>query len=112
MADRHLDWEGCFNVRDLGGLRTADGRETRRGAVIRADAVDRLTAAGWRALDEHGVRTIIDLRNDDELGRDTAPRPPGVATLHLPLDGVHDRQFWDHWERQGPPLYYGPFLER
>ena len=42
---RQLDWEGCFNVRDLGGLPTADGRETRRGELVRADAVDRLTAA-------------------------------------------------------------------
>jgi protein-tyrosine phosphatase len=31
-----LDWEGCYNVRDLGGLRTADGRETRWGAVVRS----------------------------------------------------------------------------
>jgi hypothetical protein len=46
-AERLLDWEGCFNVRDLGGLRTRDGQETRRGRVVRADALDGLTAAGW-----------------------------------------------------------------
>ncbi|HEY7619754.1 MAG TPA: tyrosine-protein phosphatase [Solirubrobacteraceae bacterium] len=109
---RHLDWDGCFNVRDLGGLRAADGRQTRWGAVVRADAVDRLTADGWAALYAHGVRTVIDLRNDDELAPDIAPRPRDVKTLHVPLDGVEDTEFWDHWKNQAPPLYYGPFLRR
>jgi protein-tyrosine phosphatase len=113
--ERHLSWEGCFNVRDLGGLRTADGRETQWGRVVRADALDRLSAAGWRALSEHGVRTVIDLRNDDELGTDVAPRPASVTTIQLPLDGSEDREFWDVWDsgpQFGTPLYYRPHLER
>ncbi|HEX7299288.1 MAG TPA: tyrosine-protein phosphatase, partial [Solirubrobacteraceae bacterium] len=76
--DRRLQWDGCANVRDLGGLRVSGGGETRWGALVRADAVDRLTADGWSALEAHGVRTVIDLRNDDELGEDVAPRPAGV----------------------------------
>jgi protein-tyrosine phosphatase len=110
--DRHLDWEGCANVRDLGGLRAAGGRSTRRGAVVRADAADRLTAAGWSSLRAHGIRTVIDLRNDDERTPDVSPRPPGIATVHLPLDGVEDTEFWDYcWrnELDGSPLYYGRF---
>jgi hypothetical protein len=34
--------------------------------IVRSDSVDRLTARGWSALLDHGVRTIIDLRNDYE----------------------------------------------
>jgi protein-tyrosine phosphatase len=41
--DRDLDWDGCFNVRDLGGLRISDGSVTRWGAIVRADSLDRLT---------------------------------------------------------------------
>jgi protein-tyrosine phosphatase len=111
---RHLDWEGCANVRDLGGIQTLDGRWTRWRAVIRADGLDRLTAAGWLALIEYGVRTVIDLRNEDELGFDAAPRPASLKTIHLPLDGVEDREFWEAWERgpqHGTPLYYAPHLE-
>ncbi|HEU4974382.1 MAG TPA: tyrosine-protein phosphatase [Baekduia sp.] len=114
-GERHLDWEGCFNVRDLGGLPTADGRRTRRGAVVRADGLDGLTAAGWAALVDHGVRTVVDLRNDDELGEDAAPRPADVTTVHLPLDGIDDREFWDVWQHGpqfGTPLYYRPHLDR
>jgi protein-tyrosine phosphatase len=114
-GDRQLHWEGCTNVRDLGGLRAAGGRRIRPGALVRADAVDRLTAAGWSALQAHGVRTIVDLRNDDELRPDVAPRPESVTTVHLPLDGIEDAEFWDDWTNGpqfGTPLYYGPFLAR
>lgn len=112
--DRHLDWDGCFNVRDLGGLPTTDGGSTRTRALVRSDAVDKLTAQGWKRLEDHGVRTVIDLRNEDELRPDTAPRPKTLTTVHLPLDGVEDREFWDEWGdgRHGTPLYYRPFLER
>ena len=100
---RHLQWDGCTNVRELG-----------RGGIVRADALDRLTAAGWAALEAHGVRTVIDLRNDDELGEDLAPRPAGITTLHLPLDGVEDTAFWKDWHDRpefGTPIYYRPFLD-
>lgn len=115
QADRHLDWDGCFNVRDLGGLPTSDGRVTRLGAVVRADALDGLSEDGWAALTAHGVRTVIDLRNDDERGADAAPRPAGVTTVQLPLDVSEDREFWNVWQsgpQFGTPLYYGPHLER
>jgi protein-tyrosine phosphatase len=113
MTDtRHLDWQGCHNARDLGGLPTADGRRTRWGAVVRSDAPDQLTAAGWAALEAHGIHTIVDLRNHDELRSDLVDRPDALTTLHLPLDGIEDREFWDEWDPQPPPLYYAPFLER
>jgi protein-tyrosine phosphatase len=112
--DRHLIWDGCANVRDLGGLRTRDGAHIRRGAIVRADALDRLSARGWAALEASGVRTVIDLRNDEELGKDAAPRPAGVTTLHLPLDGIEDTEFWKDWQGRpefGTPLYYRAFLD-
>ena len=112
---RHLAWDGCFNVRDLGGLPAVDGRWTRWRAVVRADALDGLSEAGWRALVEYGVRTVIDLRNDDERRPDAARHPRGVQMLRIPLDGAQDREFWDVW-RSGPqfgtPLYYGPHIQR
>ena len=43
---RILDWEGCLNVRDLGGLTTADGRTIRWGALVRSDIPTRLTDVG------------------------------------------------------------------
>jgi protein-tyrosine phosphatase len=115
VTSRHLDWEGCFNARDLGGLRAVDGRATRWRRIVRADALDSLTAGGWDAAVDHGVRTVIDLRNEDERAADAAPRPASITTVHLPLDASHDREFWDVWAsgwQFGTPLYYLPHLER
>src|SRR5215210_2868284 len=82
---RHLEWDGCGNVRDLGGLPVAGGGVIRPGAIVRADALDRLSPEGWAVLEAHGVRTVIDLRNPDEVAEDLAPRPPGITTVRLPL---------------------------
>lgn len=112
---RHLQWDGCFNARDLGGLPTERGGQVRWGALVRADSLGSLTAAGWESLVAHGIRTIVDLRNDDERDDDTAPRPSSLTTVHLPLDVSEDREFWGEWEsgpQFGTPLYFGPHLHR
>lgn len=113
--DRHLDWSGAHNVRDLGGLPAAGSGRTRWGAVVRADSLDSLTSRGWAALEAHGIRTVIDLRNDDERPAASGPRPAGLTTLHVALDEIEARDFWDVWGtgwQFGTPLYYGPHLER
>ena len=81
MPERELRWDGCLNVRDLGGHATEDGGVTRFGAVVRADSVRQLTDDGWRALVDYGVRTLVDLRSD----RERADDPPG----DIPVDVVH-----------------------
>lgn len=87
LRSRDLDWDGCLNVRDLGGHRTEDGRETRYGAIVRADSIRLLSDAGWAAAVDYGVRTIVDLRMDVELAAD----PPA----QLPVDVVHVPFFQD-----------------
>lgn len=85
------------------------------GAVVCSGAPSRLTAAGWAAAEQYGIRTVIDLRNDDELIPDLAPRPSSIETRHLPLDGIDDTEFWAEWTsgpQFGTPLYYEAFLER
>ena len=112
---RSLDWDGCFNVRDLGGLATVDGRRTRWGAIVRGDSLGCLSSRGWEQLEAHGVRVVIDLRNEDERGEDATPRPSTIETIRIPLDETSDREFWDSWEsgpQFGTPLYYGPHLRR
>lgn len=111
-VERHLEWDGCFNVRDLGGLPTSDGRRVRRGAVVRADKLNGLTEAGWSALVAHGIRTAIDLRDPAEHQPDTAPRPAALVTLTVPLEDQTDVAFWERWRPvSGTPLYYRAFLE-
>jgi protein-tyrosine phosphatase len=108
--DRNLEWDGLVNARDLGGLPTTDGRRTRPGAVVRAAALDHLTGEGWAALREHGIRTIVDLRNDDER---TETRPPDdLVTVRVPLNElVTDELRADHGDVGGTPLWVHHYLE-
>lgn len=89
--DRSLTWDGCFNVRDLGGLETASGGRTRRGAVVRADNVRGLSAAGWQAALDHGVRRLVDLRFEGESPGEPAP-PEAIEVVGVSLFGEHDPQ--------------------
>jgi protein-tyrosine phosphatase len=76
---RTLRWEGCCNIRDLGGLPLEDGGETRFGVVVRADDISLLTEAGWGAVAHYGIRRIVDLRHEDE------PYEPPVERIRVPL---------------------------
>lgn len=110
----HLAWDGSFNTRDLGGIR-ARGGTVRRGAVVRSDALDELTEAGWQAVLDHGVRTVIDLRNDDERAAEVPLRPRAITTLTMPVDVITDATFWDPFRdgwQFGTPLFYGPHVRR
>ena len=92
LHQRDLAWEGCLNVRDLGGHRTADGGETRYGAIVRADSVRQLTDAGWQAAVDYGIRTVVDLRGDHELEADPPAELP-VEVLHVPFMEQNEAAF-------------------
>ena len=93
MTLRDLAWEGCLNVRDLGGHRTRTGGETVFQAVVRADSVRQLTDAGWAALVDYGTRTVVDLRGDHEL-RDDPPLAEGIGVdvVHVPFMEATQRE--------------------
>jgi protein-tyrosine phosphatase len=102
-----LCWDGCVNVRDLGGL-----GQVRPRAVVRMEAPTRLSENGWKAAWAYGVRTVVDLRNPDEREPDLAPRPAGLTTVDAPLDPV-GTPFYEQWtkiDNLGSPLHYPAML--
>jgi protein-tyrosine phosphatase len=86
VTERRLSWDGCLNVRDLGGHPTGDGSQTRMRAIVRADSVRQLSDAGWEQLVDYGVRTVVDLRRPSELEQDPPAELP-VHVVHVPLLG-------------------------
>jgi hypothetical protein len=79
MPDRDLRWEGCCNIRDLGGLPLEDGGSTQFRVVVRADNIGELSPSGWDAFAAYGVGRIVDLRHEDE------PYDPPVEVANVPL---------------------------
>lgn len=89
MSERGLAWEGCLNVRDLGGLPVASGGRTRAGVIVRADNVRGLSADGWETALRFGVRRVVDLRFPGE-GPDDPAAHAHVEVVAVSLFGEHD----------------------
>jgi protein-tyrosine phosphatase len=86
LASRAVLFDRVFNVRDLGGLPLSGGGEVRRGVVYRADGVHRLTGDDLEAALTLGLRSVIDLRTEDEVARGRFPVDAySVDWHHLPV---------------------------
>ena len=108
MRDRILAWDGCLNVRDLGGLALEHGGETRFQVVVRADSIRSLSDGGWRALVGYGIRTAVDLRGPWEY-EDDPPAEVPIEIVRFPMDPLEAPPSW-HW----PSMHeaYRALLER
>jgi protein-tyrosine phosphatase len=88
---RILRWDGCVNVRDLGGLPLAGGGETAYRVVVRADWLPGLNEAGRQALVDYGVSLVVDLRSE----RDSDEQPLPLPVQREPIDPRPVPAAWD-----------------
>jgi len=89
--ERHIRLNGAFNVRDLGGYAAARGKSTRWRSLLRSDALHELSPEDIDTLLQLGLRTVIDLRSQDEIAKEPSPfeHHPDVRFHHIPLfDGL------------------------
>jgi hypothetical protein len=80
--DRSVELGGVFNVRDLGGMATVEGRVVRSGMLFRASSLHRLTdEQAWSAF---GAATVFDLRYESEI--EAFPLPNFISgSIHAPI---------------------------
>ncbi len=85
---KDLDWDGCLNARDLGGLPLSVGGVTRSGSIVRSGNPTYLTAAGWQSVRDYGIRMVIALRAlgtaDDEPDEEVVPE--GTSIRRVPIE--------------------------
>lgn len=62
MMNPRYSFANVKNIRDLGGLRTNDGRVTRYHAFVRSDLPNEVSEDERLQLLENGIRTAVDLR--------------------------------------------------
>jgi protein-tyrosine phosphatase len=99
---RDIALDAVFNLRDLGGYPTSDGRRTRWRRLFRGAGLHRLTGADADVVRGLDLRTAIDLRTQEELDAvGTYPDELPAAVHHLPMI----RGQWDHAALDGeaPP---------
>ena len=80
-----IDSVSLDNVRDLGGMPTQDGRQIRGNRLLRAGALSGAGEEDIAILREHQVRTIVDLRGDEEISRSPDPVIEGIRYIKNPI---------------------------
>lgn len=85
MRIKRLKLKKLNNTRDLGGMRTADGREIRRGKLIRSGKLSDLPDKTISALKALGVTTVADLRINTERQQHPDTELEGINYYWLPV---------------------------
>lgn len=90
MIEQHytrLPLERAYNIRDLGGYPCSYGSVTQWKTFLRGDNLAFLTGTDIRFLKQYGLKTVIDLRSQDELNHLPGPfaRDTDIAYHNIPF---------------------------
>ncbi len=77
-ASRHIEFQACFNFRDVGGYAGIDGRTVRWGRLYRSMTPQYMTAADARKASALGIELVIDLRGERFSSSGPIGEPPAV----------------------------------
>lgn len=78
LAERHLPMTGGYNFRDMGGIKTIDGRYVKWGKIFRSDDLHNLTDKDLHYLASIPLVSIVDFRSPDEIKRSPDKLPVSV----------------------------------
>ena len=77
-----IEVTGSRNLRDIGGYRTMDGREVKKGLLYRSDHLSKVTKRDIERVAALGVKTVYDLRGEEE--RKSSPeRLPEIVSMEV-----------------------------
>ncbi|TLQ19160.1 tyrosine-protein phosphatase [Lentilactobacillus parafarraginis] len=86
-AEHEIKLEGAFNVRDLGGFITKDGRQIKAHRLLRSARLNHLTANDITQLTKiYHVGIDFDLRRPQEVAAQPDVRMPGVTYINDSVD--------------------------
>lgn len=86
MTNNHeLKLTNAFNVRDLGGYPTLDGRLIKSHRLVRGSYLSSLNFADQKQLFDYGIRVIIDLRTSKEVAKYPDRFIPSTRYVKLPV---------------------------
>jgi len=85
IAERKLIIADLDNFRDLGGLKTQDGRYVNWGRFYRADALHDLLSSEFSYIDYLNINKVFDLRSDAEILQAKDNLPTNVIYEHFPI---------------------------
>ncbi|MBP3897099.1 MAG: tyrosine-protein phosphatase [Mogibacterium sp.] len=82
----NTEYKKLNNTRNLGGMKTVDGRKIQHGLLFRSGHLSGMDPSDAQKLHDC-VRTIIDFRTDRERVEKPDTELPGVSYIHIPVIG-------------------------
>ena len=85
----HLNLPDAYNVRDLGGYFTNTGKITKYQKYLRSGTLHLLSKKSMETLEQYGVKTVIDLRQNYEVEAkpDVFQNSSTVTYIHINMIG-------------------------
>lgn len=81
-----IDFQSISNARELGGMKTRDGRRVKKGVLLRTAQLDRVSMEDMALLTEkYAVRHVVDFRDTSETARRPDLDIAGAEYLHVPV---------------------------
>ncbi|PNW29091.1 tyrosine-protein phosphatase [Formosa algae] len=91
LSEREIDFENTVNFRDIGGIKTVNGKHTKWGMLFRSGELSELTDADLAYMESLNIKTILDLRTDEEIEDKPDMYPAGVKWKHLPIGDLGNK---------------------
>jgi protein-tyrosine phosphatase len=85
FSARRVPLRGTFNLRDVGGYPALAGRRVKWHTLFRSDALHALDEEGPQQLARLGLRSVVDLREDNERRVAPARLPATIQLIEIPL---------------------------
>jgi len=84
LANRHIYFKKVVNFRDVGGLKTTQGRTVKWGKIFRSDNLSQLRASEFDKFNDLKIKRVFDLRTPQEIEGKEDHLPANVTYVHAP----------------------------
>jgi protein-tyrosine phosphatase len=85
VSNRQIYFNNNVNFRDLGGLRTTDGRTVKWGRIFRSDNLAKLGAKEFGKFNDLHIQSVYDMRTNQEIEGREDQLPSNVKYIHAPV---------------------------
>ncbi|KGO94767.1 tyrosine-protein phosphatase [Flavobacterium subsaxonicum] len=84
VANRHIYFKEVVNFRDIGGLKTTEGKTVKWGKIFRSDNLSNLKASEFSKFNDLNIKTVFDLRTNHEIKGKEDNLPTATEYIHFP----------------------------
>lgn len=92
IVNRSVDFKKTVNFRDIGGIKTMDGKTVRWGKIFRSDNLSKIKTREFDKFNDLHIKTVYDLRTKHEIEGKEDHLPAGVRYVHAPTVADNEGQ--------------------